>query len=172
MPKPTSSDALLIIVELGAEWPSLRTVAVPSTRRVLSQAESESPGAFAARVGEHLNDVLSRRAAFGSAILACNERVDGSAQVARGEVARSAAHALARTRGGSLRLTASDRNGGRSRAPLAALVGELSKEWRRAGVDASLSFSDHSVGAEDETDSQVRPSSRRARPKPSARRVA
>ncbi len=115
MQKPLSTEGLLIIVELGAEWPELELGGAPKIRRVLAQDDLESPAAFALRVGEQLNGVFVRGAALGSVIVACSERLDEHAQGARAELARAAANALAGARGGRLLLSAADRNDGRSR---------------------------------------------------------
>ena len=140
MQKPSLSDAQLIVVELGAEWPTAALTSSPSTRRVLAQDESESPATFAVRAAEQLNGLQARGVALGGAVLACSERLDPHAQSARAELGRALASALARSRGGELDLVASDRNEGRSRAALSGLVSELSKEWQSAAVVTTLRF--------------------------------
>src|SRR3954466_1039964 len=120
MQKSSLSEGQLIVVELGAEWPSAVLAATSSARRVLVQDESEPPAAFAVRVGEQLNALQARGVALSSAVVACSERLDQDAQGARAEVARAAASSLARGRGGNLELVATDRNEGRSRPALSA----------------------------------------------------
>jgi hypothetical protein len=149
MQKPTSSAGLLIVVELGAEWPSvvhaeLSSAAPSGARRVFAQEESESPAAFAARVGAHLDGLSARGASLGSAVIACSERLDDGARSARAELGRAVAGAMARGTGGRLLLTASDRNQGRSRAALSALESELCAEWQSAAVELSLRFANDS----------------------------
>ncbi len=170
MQKPSLSDAQLIVVELGAEWPIAALTSSPSARRVLAQDESEAPVAFAARVGEQLNDLQARGVALGGAVLACSERLDPPAQAARAELARAAASALARNRGGELDLVASDRNEGRSRAALSGLVGELCKEWQSAAVVTTLRFGAVRVEAQARADSDE--SSAEAKSRTAARRGA
>ena len=172
MQKQMSSEGLLIVVELGAEWPSLSgaEAARVSSRRVLAQDETETPAAFAVRVGEQLGALFARGMALGSAVLACSERIDVAALSARAEVARVAAGVLARARGGSVSLVASDRNEGRSRAPLTALREELAREWLSAGIDVKLYFGDEASAAVAEPKSRT--GSKRSRPKDGARRVA
>ena len=167
MQKPLSSESQLIVVELGAEWPSASLVALPNARRVLAQDEGESPAAFAIRVAEQLNGLLARGVALANAVIACSERLDQHAQGARSDLARSAASALARARGGALTLSASDRNEGRSRAAFSALHGELTREWQSAGVLAQLRFGD-----EANSEPKSRTGARRTRSKDSTRRVA
>src|SRR6187431_3523643 len=111
MQKLTSSEGLLIVVELGAEWPSSEIEARnANARRVLAQDETESPAAFALRVAEQLSSSFPSGVALGSVVVACSERIDVHAQSGRAELARTAAGALARAGGGSLSFVASDRN--------------------------------------------------------------
>ena len=173
MQEPMSSESQLFVVELGAEWPSALLGSSSGARRVLTQEESESPAAFAVRVGEQVTGLLARGIAFGSALLCCSERLDPHAQGARVELARAAASALARGHGGDLLLFAADRNEGRSRPVLSALVGELAKEWQSAAVAARLRFSGDEI---DTGEAKSRTGSRRGRApgpgKDGTRRVA
>ena len=125
MQKQVSSNGLLIVVELGAEWPSAlqAELAVPA-RRVFAQEESESCAAFA-----------------------------------------------------HLQLIASDRNEGRSRAPLTTLARELASEWQSAAIATELRFIPDAecVSAPLVSAGSSEPSARsakRGRGKDSARRVA
>lgn len=176
MQKSSLLEGQLVVVELGAEWPSAALGATSSTRRVLAQDESESPAAFAARVAEQLNGLQAGGVSLSSAVLACSERLDNHAHGARAELARAAANSLARNRGGELELVATDRNEGRSRPALSALVSALSKEWQSAAVVAKLRFGSES--AEDQSveepsaEAKSRTGSRRAKSKDSVRRVA
>jgi hypothetical protein len=146
MQKPTSSAGLLIVVELGAEWPGLLQAELSSSaglsgaRRVLAQGESESPAAFATRVGAQLDALFARGASLGGAVIACSERLDDDARTARADLARAAAGAMAGGTGGRLLLTASDRNQGRSRVVLTALESKLRAEWQSAAVELKLRF--------------------------------
>ncbi|MET0794631.1 MAG: hypothetical protein ABW061_24130 [Polyangiaceae bacterium] len=175
MQKSSLSEGQLIVVELGAEWPSAVLSVASSARRVLSQDESESPAAFAARVGEQLNGLQARGVALTSAVLACNERLDPRALAARAELARAAASVLARQNGGELLLAATDRNDGRSRSALSGLVSELSKEWQSAAVSVQLRHGNGSEQVESDAapaEAKSRTGSRRAASKDRARRVA
>jgi hypothetical protein len=140
MQKPKSLGGQLIVVELGAEWPSLSEVGEPAARRVLAQRADETPAAFGRRVSEQLAGLFTRGMPLSTAIIACNERLDDAAQRERTELGRTAMGALAQQRSGRLLLSASDRNGGRSRHALSALCRTLSAEWQRAGVEAVLRF--------------------------------
>ena len=171
MQKQASSEGQLIVLELGAEWPSLSAEFPSSARRVFAQADTESPAAFAVRVGEQLSGLLARGVTLGSAIVACNERLDEHAQGARAELARAAASALAHARGGSLLLAVSDRNDGRSRAAFSVLHSELSKEWQNASVQASLRFGGEPATVEAD-EPKTAAGARRTRGKDGARRVA
>ena len=174
MQKPSSTEGLLIVLELGAEWPSLSgaEAATPAgSRRVIAQEEGETATAFAARVGEQLHGLFARGVALRLAIIACSERIDALACTSRADLARATASALARTRGGSLVLAAVDRNEGRSRAPLSTLLAELVPEWQTAAVQVSLRFGGDAT-TESLSDPKSRTSSKRARPRDSSRRVA
>ncbi len=102
MQKSSLSEGQLIVVELGADWPSAALAATSRACRVLVQDESESPAAFAVRVGEQLNGLQARGIALSGAVLSCNERLDEHARGARAQLARAAANSLARHRGGEL----------------------------------------------------------------------
>jgi hypothetical protein len=179
MQKPTSSAGLLIVLELGAEWPSALpaelSAALPNgARRVLAQEESESPAAFAARVGAQLDGLFARGAPLGSAVIACSERLDHSARSARADLARAAAGAMAGGAGGCLLLSASDRNQGRSRAALSALESDLRAEWQSAAVELTLRFANESAPPLTVAEPKAEAKARRARGsgKERARRVA
>ena len=181
MQKPTSSAGILIVVELGAEWPSGLSAELSSApsgaRRVLAQDDSESPAAFAVRVGAQLDGLSARGASLGSAVIACSERLDDGARGARAELGRAAAGAMARGTGGRLLLTASDRNQGRSRAAMGALEGELRAEWQSAAVELKLHFANDVNDASallTEAEPKAEAKARRARGsgKDRARRVA
>jgi hypothetical protein len=148
MTKRKSEGGVLIVVELGAEWPSLAETREPAGgRRVLAQDEGESPTRFAARVGEQLDSLFARGVPLTSAVLACNERLDETAQRARSEIARTALGAMAKLRSGGLLLCAPDRSSGRLRHGLSALATELSREWQRAEVTATVRFGDEPEAA-------------------------
>ncbi|HEY3666061.1 MAG TPA: hypothetical protein VGL19_08685 [Polyangiaceae bacterium] len=143
--KPTSCAGLLVVVELGADWPSrvhgeLCLLTRTGARRVLAQRDSESPTAFAQRVSEQLDGLFARGVTLGNSVVSCNERLDDCATRARFELCRAAASAMARGAGGRLRVSACDRNQGRSRAAFATLESELRLEWQSAGVELDLHF--------------------------------
>jgi hypothetical protein len=117
----------------------------------------------------------ARGIALGSAVVACSERLDPRAQAARAELARAAASALARHRGGELELVACDRNAGRSRPALTTLASELCKEWQSAAVVATLRFGGERVEMPSESaEAKSRTGSRRpaGNGKAGSRRVA
>jgi len=174
MQKSSLSEGQLVVVELGAEWPSAALAATSRTRRVLVQDDSESPAAFAVRVGEQLNGLQARGIALNSAVLACSERLDEPARAARAELARATASSLARHSGGELELVATDRNDGRSRPALSALVSDLCKEWQSAAVVAKLRFAGDQAAPEPEPSAEAksRTGSRREKLNDGPRRVA
>jgi hypothetical protein len=143
MTKRKPSGGVLIVVELGADWPSLAGVQEPANaRRVLAQSEGESPSSFVLRLAEQLDNLFARGVAMSTAIVACNERLDEAAQRARTELARTALGAMAKERAGSLLLSASDRSSARLRQALSSLASELGSEWQRAGVSSKVRFGD------------------------------
>jgi len=143
MTKRKSSPGLLIVVELGAEWPALAEMREPvAARRVLAQEEGESPSSFGARVGEALDGLFARGVSLATAVLACNERLDASAVCARAELARTILGAMAKEQRGSLLFSASERASGRLRHAVSSLAGELCTEWQRARVVAKVRFGD------------------------------
>jgi hypothetical protein len=169
----------LIVVELGAEWPSapqpeLYALGEGGARRVLAQEESESPVAFAARVGTQLDGLCARGATLGGVVLACSERLDAVAQSARVELGRAAAGAMARGTGGRLLLSVSDRNQGRSRSVMGALEHELRSEWRSAAVEVKLHLASDPSPRPAAAEPKLAAKARRARgsTKERARRVA
>jgi len=179
MQKLTSSEGLLIVVELGAEWPSAELESrTAKARRVFAQDETESPVAFAQRVTEQLSRSFPSGVAVGSVVVACSERIDAHAQGARTDLARAMAGLLGRAGGGGLSFVASDRNEERSKPVLSSLLGELNREWQSAGVEVKLSFGQSplavAAGESAEAGSSPRASARGSAPaaKNAARRVA
>lgn len=173
MQKPISSG-LLMVVELGAEWPSaVQAELAASSLRVVAQEESEAPAAFAARVSEQLEGLFARGIALHSAVLACSERLDEVARHARADVSRALASALSRSTAGLLLLAASDRNQGRSRAALAALQQDLAREWQSAAIETQVRFGDEVPPMTSSPEAQASAkSNRRRNGKDGARRVA
>lgn len=171
MSKRKSFGGVLIVVELGADWPSLAETRDSATaRRVLAQAEGESPAEFSGRVAPELEQLFGRGVPLATAVIACNERLDLAAQRARGQIAGLAMGAMAKLRSGSLLLCASDRISGRSRHGLSSLASELGSEWQCAGVTAAVRFGDEPSGGSESSDMTARVSARGR--KESSRRVA
>jgi len=170
MTKPKSAGGVLIVVELEAEWPSLKELREPAGgRRVLAQAEGESPAAFVTRVAEQIDRLFARGLPLTTAVVACNERLDDGAQRARAELSRAALGVMAKHRAGRLLLSASERSSGRLRHALSALASELGSEWRRAEVAASVRFGEEPLAAPTSSDMSVRVGARR---KDGGRKVA
>jgi hypothetical protein len=146
-------------------------------RRVIAQEEGESPAHFVTRVGEQLDTLFARGASLTTAVVACNERLDETAQRARAEIARTAMGAMAKLRSGGLLLSVSERSSVRLRSALAELATELGSEWQRAEVTASVRLGDEPVSASpavpaaaNPPDMSVRVSARRG--KDGSRKVA
>jgi len=137
------STGLLILVELGAEWPGL--MAQPGPRRVVAQQEGETPAQFAARAADLLDGLFGRGIALGTAVISCNERLDAPAEAARRKLASLTLGAMAKHKTGKLYLAAAERSSGRLRQALTALSQGLFDEWRTAGLEASVKLGDPTV---------------------------
>jgi hypothetical protein len=146
-PSPPPSG-LLVIVELGSDWPELTVhgtaAAAAGPRRVIAQVEGEAPAEFADRVANSLDGLFERGIKLDTVALACNERLDEAAEQARRKVARLALGrmAIAKHMSGHVFLTAPPRSSGRIRHALSALARSLFDEWRTAGLDVSVDFGD------------------------------
>lgn len=129
---------VVIAVELGAEFP----IPLPETgaRRVFTQLEGESPTAFAERVTGALEGAFGRGVALGQLSLACNERLDDAAQLARRSLAGAALGSMAKHHAGKVCLSAPPRSSGRLRQGLSTLARGLFDEWRTAGLETTVDF--------------------------------
>jgi hypothetical protein len=143
MRRKVSETGLLVVVELGAEWPGLMQ-ADTSARRVLAQDEGEPPTQFAERVASCLDGLFGRGIGLATVALACNERVDDLAASARRRLCGLTLGALAQRKGGKLYLTASARSSGRLRHALSGLAQGLAEEWAPAGLEVSVEFEEES----------------------------
>ena len=143
MRRKVSETGLLVVVELGAEWPGLMQ-ADASARRVLTQNEGEPPTQFAERVASSLDGLFGRGIKLTTVALACNERVDDLAESARRRLCGLALGAMARGKAGKLYLTASARSSGRLHHALSGLAHGLSEEWASAGLEVSVEFGEES----------------------------
>jgi hypothetical protein len=139
MRKKPNAAGLLIVVELGGDWPSWALTST-GTRRVLAQIEGETPAAFADRVASSLDGLFGKGISLSSVALACNERVDDAADSARRKLAGLALGAMAKHRTGKVYLTAAHHSSGRLRHSLSSLAQDLHHEWSTAGLEASVEF--------------------------------
>jgi hypothetical protein len=114
----------LVVVELGAAWPTAM-VASRGGCRVVAEIEGEGPLAFAARVDDFVAAAFPRSAFVVRAVLACNLRADQTAEAARRAVAESLLSRLGAS--GVLTFCASNRAGDRFRRRLGDLVLELGR---------------------------------------------
>jgi hypothetical protein len=135
----TAQGGVLVVVELGGDWPSLAE-ASGATRRVLAQQEGEAPAALAERVASSLDSLFGRGVKLETLVLACNERLDEGADAARRKLLGIALGAMAKHQAGHVYLAASARSSGRLRHGLSALAHGLFEEWRTAGLDVSVDF--------------------------------
>ena len=126
MQKAPKRMGLLIAVELGAEWPEGLTERAGAVRRVVAQTEGETPEAFAVRIGSVAGRLFPPRVEIRDAVVACNERTDPAASIAR----RTIGSALLERMGprGTLVLAAGPRAGGRLRHSISALAIDLAPE--------------------------------------------
>ena len=139
MRKKSNGTGVLIVVELGADWPSWALTG-SGTRRVLAQIDGEMPAAFAERVATGLDGLFGKGIALAKVALACNERVDSAADGARRQLLGLALGAMAKHQAGKVYLTAAHHSSGRLRHSLSALAQDLHHEWSAAGLQASVEF--------------------------------
>ena len=113
----------MIAVELGADWPDGLASERGIVRRVVAQSEGETPEAFAVRLGGLAGRLFSTGVELTGAVVACNERTDQTATLAR----RAMGAMLLERMGPSatLAFAAGPRAGGRLRHALSALAIEL-----------------------------------------------
>ena len=144
MRKKVTGSGLLIVVELGGEWPGLMRAAPLTERRVLAQAEGETPAQFTERVASSIDSLFGRGIRLSTVALACNERLDAPADAARRMLCSVALGAMAEHKHGKLFLTASARSSGRLHHALSSLAQGLSEEWDSAGLEVSVEFGEES----------------------------
>ena len=77
VPKGLKGNGLLVVVELGGEWPGLMQ-ADASARRVVTQHEGETPSAFADRVAASLDSLFGRGIKLTTVALAVTDVVPGA----------------------------------------------------------------------------------------------
>lgn len=142
----STAPGLLVIVELGGEWPGLMK-ADASARRVMTQLEGEAPTAFAERVAASLDSLFGRGIQLSTVALACNERLDDSADAARRKIGSLVLGSMAKHKAGRFSFTASPRSSGRLRHALANLSRGLFDEWRTAGLEISVEFGDEATSS-------------------------
>jgi hypothetical protein len=114
----------LVLVELGAAWPSV-LLSEPGICRVLAEAEGEGPLAFAARAEDFAVNAFPRGTEVTQALVACNQRADETAEAARRALAECMLSRLAGQ--GTLVFAASDDASDRFRRRLFALVADFAK---------------------------------------------
>jgi hypothetical protein len=144
MRKKVTGSGLLIVVELGGEWPGLLRAAPLTERRVLTQAEGETPAEFTDRVTSSIDSLFGRGVRLSTVALASNERLDAAAEAARRMLCSVALGAMAEHKSGKLYLTASARSSGRLHHALSSLAQGLSEEWDSAGLEVSVEFGEES----------------------------
>lgn len=146
MRKKVTGSGLLVIVELGGEWPSVARASdgTEPVRRVLSQAEGESPAQFTERVASSVDGLFGRGIKLCAVSLACNERLDDAADAARRMLCSVALGAMAKHKAGRFYLTAAARSSGRLHHALSSLAQGLSEEWESAGLEVSVEFGEES----------------------------
>lgn len=115
-------SGVLVVVELGAEWPAWVSE-LTGFRRVLTQEEGEAPEAFAARARSTERSLFPRSVAQKTLALLCNERTDAAAMTSRVAVASQVLGD--RDRSGRAFFAANANSSGRLRHALSSVVTEL-----------------------------------------------
>jgi hypothetical protein len=136
MRKAPKRPGLLVAVELGAEWPEAPvTERGAAARRVVAQAEGESPEGFATRLGALAGRLFAPGVELRDAVIACNERKDPAASLARRVLGASLLERLGPS--GTLVFAAGSRAGGRLRHALSALASDLAP---KASANVTVHF--------------------------------
>jgi hypothetical protein len=146
MQKAPKRMGLLIAVELGAEWPEGLAERAGAVRRVVAQAEGETPEAFAVRLGAVAGRLFPPRVELRDAVLACNERTDPGASIARRTIGSALLERIGPS--GTLMFVAGPRAGGRLRHSLSALAIDLAP-------NASANVTVHFDAEQDPNDERV-----------------
>ena len=127
MRKASKRPGLLVAVEIGGEWPAHALGERPgSVRRVVAQNEGETPEAFAVRLGVLAPRLFAPGVELRDAVVACNERTDPSASVARRAIGALLLERLGPS--GNFAFAAGSRAGGRLRHALTTLALDLAPE--------------------------------------------
>lgn len=136
------ADCVLIVMELGSEWPGwLSECSGNGPRRVVAvQEEGEALASFTERAQDRTARLLADDGELCLAIVACNDRTDPFAMATRLGVGRSLASAMAGSGGGRLLFTTNQRSGLRVRRCLSSLATDMTDAWERMGVSASVRF--------------------------------
>lgn len=133
---------ILIILELGAEWPGRYTSAEAEgpEPEAISQREDEPLAEFVERASE----LIRARDAAGSLptliVVACSDRADESASNARRALGRRILSTFAHLGRGSLLFAESQRKSGGSRQALSDLATDLEHEFEDDPVQVSVRF--------------------------------
>jgi hypothetical protein len=144
MRKSKQRAGLLVLVETGAAWPAAFLTERPgAVRRVVAQEEGEMPEAFAARIGALAGRLFSPRVRLANAIVACNERTDPAASLARRSIGALLSAELGTV--GTCVFTAAPHAGGRIRHALSTLALDLA---RSAAGSVTVHFGDERPTAE------------------------
>jgi hypothetical protein len=85
-----------------------------------------------------LESPFGRGIPLGKLVLACNERIDAQAEMARRKLSGLALGAMAKQKTGKVCLTASERSSARLRQALTSLSQGLFDEWRTAGLEVKV----------------------------------
>jgi hypothetical protein len=138
MSQQHESSRVLIVVERGADWPSWVSACRrnPKGRLVVEQGDEASLGDLAQRVAQCV-----RNEAFSTVVLACGERSDEGATVARLALSRDVLAGFNARGTGQLWLALRDRASGRARHQLSQLARELAEHLvQHASVSVQVRF--------------------------------
>ena len=126
MSPKSHTKASLVVVELGAAWPAALVGSdARAACRVLAEIEGEGPLAFAARLEDFVVRAFARGTELELAVVACNQRADETAGVARRAMSECLLARLSKS--GTLHFSAADAASERFRRRLQDLVAELAR---------------------------------------------
>jgi hypothetical protein len=135
---------MLVALELGAEWPEGAVKERAGVlRRVVVQLEGEAPEAYAVRLGALAGKLFASGVELRDVVVACNERTDPGATVARRTLAALLLERLGPS--GQFVFAASSRASGRLRHALSALAIDSGSH---ASASVTVHFGADGVSAE------------------------
>lgn len=138
----------IVAMEVGSRWPLwLNDVRVGSPHLVTIVQHSDQPlGALVSRVLEAANGATARGSAVDILAIACNDRTDRGAIVARAQMVKAIFGCMEQSGSGRVIFTADQRVGQDARNLLVSLARSLADGAPTTGVTVGVSFGEYRSG--------------------------